>query len=438
MCEIIGGVLGIPSTDVVVASTGVIGQTLKVDVIEKGVPELFGLLERSDGASDAAAHAIMTTDTVKKECAGEVIIGGKTVRIGGIAKGSGMIHPNMGTMLCFITTDCAVTYELLEDALREVTAKTFNRVTVDGDTSTNDTCVILANGMAGNSLIEWKDEGYETFKEALYQVCRHLSRAIAGDGEGAGRLVTCVMSGARSAEDLKASLAYEDSSPEERDYAAALFTNYAGLPALPAHLKDRVRYDAAQDCYYLARGDPGVNHIPAIYRQIFQGEAPPLGYELLRSCPHLLQFCQAFPRQFGGLSHAVRPLDLQKLKKRLLPQPVQPSEDRPVLAWNLNIVPLHQGNHPLPGFTVKFQHPEHLPGQLRPRRGMAIEVVHSVLVGKSAARLSNVMEEHGQPQDHMVRGRLHPPYGMLPAAPAVPGVVLLQGNQRFQLRPELA
>ena len=120
--------------------------------------------------------------------------------MGAIAKGSGMIHPNMGTMLAFLTTDCAITSEMLGDALREVSAKTFNRVTVDGDTSTNDMCLVLANGMAGNTQIEWKDEDYETFKSALDYVCRHLARAIAGDGEGASRLITCKMVGARSEE----------------------------------------------------------------------------------------------------------------------------------------------------------------------------------------------------------------------------------------------
>ena len=154
----------------------------------------------SASGSDAAAHAIMTTDTVKKEIAVSLTIGGKEVRLGAIAKGSGMIHPNMGTMLAFVTTDCAITHELLSDALHEVVSRTFNRVTVDGDTSTNDMCVVLANGMAGNSLIEWKDQDYETFLAALEEVCRHLSRAIAGDGEGASKLVTCKMHGARSEE----------------------------------------------------------------------------------------------------------------------------------------------------------------------------------------------------------------------------------------------
>ena len=201
MCAAAAQAVGRAAGDFAVCSTGVIGQPINIGAIKMGMPKLAAALTH-DGYA-AAAAAIMTTDTVKKEIALSFDVGGREVRLGAIAKGSGMIHPNMGTMLCFITTDCAVTYELLEDALREVTAKTFNRVTVDGDTSTNDTCVILANGMAGNSLIEWKDECYETFKEALYQVCRHLSRAIACDGEGAGRLVTCVMSGARSEENAE-------------------------------------------------------------------------------------------------------------------------------------------------------------------------------------------------------------------------------------------
>ena len=200
MCAAAASALGCAPEEVLVASTGVIGQTLKVDVIEKGVPELFGLLERSDEASDAAAHAIMTTDTVKKECAGEVIIGGKTVRIGGIAKGSGMIHPNMGTMLCFLTTDCAISQEMLQEALREVVRLTFNRISVDGDTSTNDTCCILANGLAGNPEITSRGEAYVDFVMKLHEVCYHLARQMAKDGEGAKHLITCTVRGARSEE----------------------------------------------------------------------------------------------------------------------------------------------------------------------------------------------------------------------------------------------
>jgi glutamate N-acetyltransferase/amino-acid N-acetyltransferase len=142
----------------------------------------------------------MTTDTRKKELAIQVEIGGKQVTLGAIAKGSGMIHPNMGTMLCFITTDCAITREMLEDALRGVVKRTFNRVTIDGDTSTNDMCVVLANGMADNALIEWKDANYAAFEAALLQLCTELAQCIAGDGEGASRMIACQVSGARSEE----------------------------------------------------------------------------------------------------------------------------------------------------------------------------------------------------------------------------------------------
>ena len=184
--------------DFVVASTGVIGQTINISAIQAGLPQAAAALS-ADG-SDAAAHAIMTTDTVKKEIAVSLTIGGKEVRLGAIAKGSGMIHPNMGTMLAFITTDCAITHEMLSDALHEVVARTFNRVTVDGDTSTNDMCVILANGMAENPLIEWKDDNYTVFFKALSEICTELARSIAADGEGASRLVTCPVMDARSEE----------------------------------------------------------------------------------------------------------------------------------------------------------------------------------------------------------------------------------------------
>ena len=198
MCAAAAQATGREAADFAVCSTGVIGQTINIGAIQAGMPALAASL--SDDGSDLAAAAIMTTDTVKKELAVSFSVGGREVRLGAIVKGSGMIHPNMGTMLCFITTDCAITLELLEDALRDTAQKTFNRVTVDGDTSTNDTCVILANGMAGNPLIEWKDEGYAAFKEALDHVCRQLARSIAGDGEGAGKLVTCRITGARSEE----------------------------------------------------------------------------------------------------------------------------------------------------------------------------------------------------------------------------------------------
>ena len=198
MCDAAANALGCDSDDVLVASTGVIGQMLKVDVIENGIPRLSGLLEASAAASDAAAHAIMTTDTVKKEVAVETVIGGKSVRIGGIAKGSGMIHPNMGTMLCFLTTDCAISSEMIRAALLETVQVSFNRISVDGDTSTNDTCIVLANGMAGNAEIAEKNGDYSVFVEALEVLCTKLARMMAKDGEGAKHLITCTVQGAAS------------------------------------------------------------------------------------------------------------------------------------------------------------------------------------------------------------------------------------------------
>ena len=198
MCELAAQATGLKASDFVVASTGVIGQELNIAAIRAGLPACAAALSK-DG-SDAAANAIMTTDTVKKELAVTCSIGGKTVTIGAIAKGSGMIHPNMGTMLCFVTTDCAITHEMLSDALHEIIPRTFNRVTVDGDTSTNDMCVVLANGMAENPLIEWKDDGYTVFYKTLYSVFEQMARSIAADGEGASKLITCTVRKARSEE----------------------------------------------------------------------------------------------------------------------------------------------------------------------------------------------------------------------------------------------
>ena len=198
MCELAAQATGLKASDFVVASTGVIGQELNIAAIQAGLPACAAALSK-DG-SDAAANAIMTTDTVKKELAVTCSIGGKTVTIGAIAKGSGMIHPNMGTMLCFVTTDCAITHEMLSDALHEIVPRTFNRVTIDGDTSTNDMCVVLANGMAENPLIEWKDDGYTVFYKTLYSVFEQMARSIAADGEGASKLITCTVGKARSEE----------------------------------------------------------------------------------------------------------------------------------------------------------------------------------------------------------------------------------------------
>ena len=198
MCQLAAQATGLKASDFVVASTGVIGQELNIEAIAKGMPAAAAALSKN--GSDDAANAIMTTDTVKKELSVTCSIGGKTVTIGAIAKGSGMIHPNMGTMLCFVTTDCAITHEMLTEALHEIVPRTFNRVTVDGDTSTNDMCVVLANAMAGNELIEWKDDSYTVFYKTLHYVFEQLARNIAADGEGASKLITCTVSDARSEE----------------------------------------------------------------------------------------------------------------------------------------------------------------------------------------------------------------------------------------------
>ncbi len=197
---------GLRPQDFLVASTGVIGVPMNVEAVEQACPALASLLSR-DGSMEAA-RAIMTTDTVPKEIAVCFEAGGKEIRLGGIAKGSGMIHPNMGTMLCFLTTDCSIAPDILQKALQDVVKVTFNRVSVDGDTSTNDTCVILASGQAGNDLIDWRNEDYDVFYEALTFVCTELARKIAGDGEGATKLVTCTVSGSRS-EDVAEKLAME-------------------------------------------------------------------------------------------------------------------------------------------------------------------------------------------------------------------------------------
>jgi len=186
--------LNIAAEDVIVASTGVIGQPLSIDPIAAGMEALASGLSAEGGK--AAAEAIMTTDTVMKEVAVEFEAGGKICRIGGIAKGSGMIHPNMATMLVFLTTDCAIAPDMLQKALSGDIANTFNMVSVDGDTSTNDMVSILANGMAGNEIIATEGENFNTFMKALNTVTIALCRKIAGDGEGATKLLECKVTGA--------------------------------------------------------------------------------------------------------------------------------------------------------------------------------------------------------------------------------------------------
>jgi glutamate N-acetyltransferase/amino-acid N-acetyltransferase len=187
--------LGIAAEDVVVASTGVIGQPLNIAPIAAGIPALAAGL--SACGSEAAAEGIMTTDTVKKEVAVEFELGGVTCRLGGIAKGSGMIHPNMATMLVFITTDAAIEPSMLQKALSTDIASTFNMLSIDGDTSTNDMVTVLANGMAGNVSITEDGEDFAVFMKALNTVTVQLCRMIAGDGEGATKLLECAVSGAK-------------------------------------------------------------------------------------------------------------------------------------------------------------------------------------------------------------------------------------------------
>lgn len=192
-CEILADELKIDATDVVVASTGVIGQPLDIAPIKEGIPSLVAGLSAKN--SQIAAEGIMTTDTKLKEIAISFEIGGKVCKIGGIAKGSGMIHPNMATMLVFITTDCAISSEMLGKALSTDIQTTFNMVSVDGDTSTNDMVVVLANGMAENMEITSEGEDFNIFMKALNTVCVNLCRKIAGDGEGATKLLECKVSG---------------------------------------------------------------------------------------------------------------------------------------------------------------------------------------------------------------------------------------------------
>ena len=192
---------GVKAEDVVVASTGVIGQPLNLEPIKNGMAELTRGLSPDNGL--AAAQAIMTTDTVEKQVAVEFTIGGKTCRLGGIAKGSGMIHPNMATMLVFLTSDVKISKEMLQKALSGDISETFNMISVDGDTSTNDMVVILANGQAENEEIVAEGEDFNTFMKALNTVTVHLCQKIAGDGEGATKLLECKVSGAKTKEAAK-------------------------------------------------------------------------------------------------------------------------------------------------------------------------------------------------------------------------------------------
>ena len=195
-CEILSNYLKVDKNDIIIASTGVIGQPLNIEPIKNGIPALVDGLSSESG--EYAAEAIMTTDTVKKEVAVEFVIGGKTCRMGGIAKGSGMIHPNMATMLVFITTDVSISPKMLQKALSGDIANTFNMVSIDGDTSTNDMVSVIANGMANNDQIDAEGEDFEIFMKALNTVTVNLCRMIAGDGEGATKLLECNVTGGKT------------------------------------------------------------------------------------------------------------------------------------------------------------------------------------------------------------------------------------------------
>ncbi len=196
MCDIAADTLGVNAEDVIVASTGVIGQPLPIEPVIKGAAMMKGKLSKDGGTN--AAEAIMTTDTVKKEWAVELLLGGKTVTIGGIAKGSGMIHINMGTTLSFVTTDAAISAEMLSEALHEAVEVSYNMVSVDGDMSTNDTLAIMASGLAENEPITQKNDDYKAFVGALTEAFKMVAKKLAADGEGATKLLICKVNGAKT------------------------------------------------------------------------------------------------------------------------------------------------------------------------------------------------------------------------------------------------
>lgn len=203
MAEAVGNEMQLPKDAVLVASTGVIGRQLPMDIIKEGIKKLPKGLKPDEEAATLAAEAIMTTDTKSKQVAVNFEIDGKVVTVGGMCKGSGMIHPNMATMLCFITTDCMIKKDLLQKALSEIVNDTFNMISVDGDTSTNDSVLLLANGMAENKIVDTEDENYKKFYEALYYIMEELSKKIAGDGEGCTCLFEVRVLNALTKEDAK-------------------------------------------------------------------------------------------------------------------------------------------------------------------------------------------------------------------------------------------
>ncbi|MCR5440431.1 MAG: bifunctional glutamate N-acetyltransferase/amino-acid acetyltransferase ArgJ [Selenomonas sp.] len=240
MQKITAEALGCAADDVVVASTGVIGVNLPMDKMEKGLQQ--AVAELDENGSEKAGNAIITTDTYSKACATTVTIGGKEVRFGAIAKGSGMIQPNMATMLCFITTDAAIDSKLLQKALSEIVEVSFNMISIDGDMSTNDMCIVLANGAAGNAQITAEGDDYETFKNALQSICQGLAKRIAADGEGATKFLTVNVKGTKSFGDAKTIAMSVAKSPlvktaffgEDPNWGRVICAvGYAGVPMDP-------------------------------------------------------------------------------------------------------------------------------------------------------------------------------------------------------------
>ena len=240
MQEITAAALGCTPEDVLVASTGVIGVNLPMDKMEAGLKAAVAALSTDGSAS--AGNAIITTDTYSKSCATEVTLGGKQVRFGAIAKGSGMIQPNMATMLAFITTDAAIDGKLLQKALSEVVEISFNMISIDGDMSTNDMAVVLANGAAGNAKITAEGADYEAFKATLAEICKGLSQRIASDGEGATKFLTVHVTGTKSFADAKTIAMSVAKSPlvktaffgEDPNWGRVICAvGYAGVPMNP-------------------------------------------------------------------------------------------------------------------------------------------------------------------------------------------------------------
>ena len=240
MASFAAGELGCKADEVIVGSTGVIGVLLPMDKLKAGIRQAAAGLT-ADGSVDAG-NAIVTTDTYSKACATEVEIGGKKVRFGAIAKGSGMIQPNMATMLCFITTDAAIEPKLLQEALSEIVGVTFNMISIDGDMSTNDMAIVMANGAAGNAMITKKDKDYEAFYAMLKAICTGLAQRIASDGEGATKFLTIQVTSAKSFADAKTIAMSVAKSPlvktaffgEDPNWGRVICAvGYAGVPMVP-------------------------------------------------------------------------------------------------------------------------------------------------------------------------------------------------------------